>query len=182
MAGRLQTYVALLRGVNLGSRNKISMADLRRLVEELDCEDVATYVQSGNVVFRSGAAAAGLAGRIENAISHETALDVRVVVRSKAQLAKIVAANPFAKPSRDPKTLHVSFLSAKPTAASVKSLEPERFPREELHVAGTEVYLHYPDGYGRSKLTNAYLEKKLGVAATNRNWRTVTKLAELAGA
>jgi uncharacterized protein (DUF1697 family) len=179
---QIQTYVALLRGVNLGSRNKVAMADLRGLVEGLGCEDVATYVQSGNVVFKSKAAASGLAGRIEKQIADELGLTVSVVVRSKAQLAKIVAGNPFAKRSDDATKLHVTFLAKKPAAANVKALEPERFPREELRVSGTEVYLHYPDGYGRSKLTNAYLEKKLGVAATNRNWRTVTKLAELAGA
>jgi uncharacterized protein (DUF1697 family) len=175
-------YVALLRAVNLGSRNKVSMADLRALFAALGFEDVSTYVQSGNVVFRGRGTAASATAAIEDRLRGQLALDVRVLVRTGAQLAKLVDANPFAAPDVDPASLHVTFLADKPAAARVRGLDPARSEPDEFRVAGRDVYLRCPNGYGRSKLTNAYFEKGLGVAATTRNWRTVTKLAELARA
>jgi uncharacterized protein (DUF1697 family) len=176
------TYVALLRGINLGARNKIAMADLRELVAALGAEDVSTYVQSGNVVFRHADPAPKLAGAIEERISHDLRLSVTVLLRTKAQLAKVVAGNPFAEGGAEPKTLHVTFLAAAPDRARTRELDPKRHEPDEFRIVGQEVYLHCSNGYGRSKLSNAYFEKQLGVAATTRNWRTVTTLAELAGA
>ena len=176
----MTTYVALLRAINLGSRNKVSMADLRTLFGALGFEDVSTYVQSGNVVFRGRGAAADVTAAIEDRIRSELGLDVTVLVRTGAQLAKLVDANPFAGRDVDPATLHVTFLAEKPASARVRGLDPARSEPDEFRVAGREVYLRCPNGYGRSKLTNAYFEKGLGVAATTRNWRTVTKLVELA--
>jgi len=176
-----QTSVALLRGVNLGSRNKVSMADLRELFVAVGAEDVATYVQSGNVIFKSRDRAPKLIEAIEKEIRRRLGLDVAVLVRTRAELAKVLAGNPFAKGGNEPATLHVTFLAETPDRARVGKLDPERGGDDEFRVAGREVYLHCPNGYGRSKLTNAYFEKELGVAATTRNWRTVTKLAELAG-
>ena len=175
----MQTYVALLRGINLGSRNKVAMADLRALFEAIGAEDVTTYVQSGNVVFRSSAGAKTLAPAIEKRIRRDLGLDVTVVLRTAAQLARVVDGNPFGTSGAD-SALHVTFLAAKPARAGVGALDPERSPPDEFRLSGQEVYLHCPNGYGRSKLTNAYFEKQLGVAATTRNWRSVTKLAELA--
>jgi uncharacterized protein (DUF1697 family) len=175
-------YVALLRGINLGARNKVAMADLRELVAGLPADDVTTYVQSGNVVFESKAAAGGLAKAIEKQLASELGLDVRVLVRKPAELAALVAKNPFTQEADDPKQLHVTFLAERPSAASVKQLDPKRSEPDEFRVAGREVYLYCPNGYGRSKLTNAYFEQKLDVAATTRNWRTVTALADLAAA
>jgi uncharacterized protein (DUF1697 family) len=174
-----KTYVALLRGINLGSRNKVSMADLRALLEALGAEDVATYVQSGNAVFKSEiGSAAELGGAIEKAIRRDLGLDVSVLLRTKAQIGKVVGGNPFAEAAKDPTKVHVTFLDDAPSR--VRELEAKDFAPDEFRVAGREVYLHCPNGYGRSKLNNAYLEKQLGVAATTRNWRTVAKLAELA--
>jgi uncharacterized protein (DUF1697 family) len=171
------TYVALLRGINLGARNKIAMADLREFFEALGHEDVTTYVQSGNVVFRSPVRSAStLRHAIEKRIARDLGLDVSVLLRTGAGLAKVVAGAPF-----DPATLHVTFLAETPDPERVRALDPARSPPDELRVVGREVYLSCPNGYGRTKLTNAYFEKQLGVAATTRNWRTVTKLAELAG-
>jgi uncharacterized protein (DUF1697 family) len=176
---RLRTYVALLRGINVGAHARISMADLRALFEALGSEDVATYVQSGNVLFKSAVARpAELVGAIERQIARQLELDVRVVVRTDAQLAKIARTTPFG--DGDPTKVHVAFLAARPEPARVRAVDAKQFDPDELRVAGTEVYLHYPNGYGRTKLSNAALEKQLGVAATTRNWRTVTKLAELA--
>ena len=176
----MTTYVALLRAINLGSRNKVSMGELRALFAGLGFEDVETYVQSGNLVFKASGGAADVTAAIADRIRGELGLDVAVLLRSGAQIAKVVAGNPFAK--ADPAMLHVTFLAEKPAAASVRGLDPGRSEPDEFRLVGREVYLRCPNGYGRSKLTNAYFEKALAVPATTRNWRTVTKLAELARA
>ena len=176
-----KTYVALLRGINVGGRKKVSMADLRALVEAVGAEDVATHLQSGNVILRSREPAAALGPAIEAAIERELGIDVTVVLRTGAQLRKVVGGNPLAGRESDPKKLHVAFLAETPERSRVAKLDPARAEPDVFHVAGREIYLHYPNGYGRSKLTNAWLEQQLGVAATTRNWRTVTRLAELAG-
>jgi uncharacterized protein (DUF1697 family) len=176
-------YVALLRGVNLGARNKVSMADLRILFESLGAEDVQTYVQSGNVVFKSRLRdAAKLSAEIERRIERELALDIKVMLRTSGRLAEIVAGNPFSASQAEGTKLHVTFLADAPKRARVRTLEPAAFAPDEFQVQGREVYLHTPNGYGRSKLGNAYFEKQLDVAATTRNWNTVRKLAELAAA
>ncbi|MDQ3890843.1 MAG: DUF1697 domain-containing protein [Actinomycetota bacterium] len=177
----LGTYVALLRGINVGGRTTVSMADLRMLFLALGSEDVTTYVQSGNVVFKFPLASpAELAPPIEAEIRRRLDLSVKVVVRTGAQLARVVADNPFAADGLDPGKLHVAFLAESPDPARVHALEAKPVERDEFRVVGEEVYLHYPSGYGKTKLTNAFLEKQLAVAATTRNWRTTTKLAELA--
>jgi uncharacterized protein (DUF1697 family) len=179
----LQTYVALLRGINLGARNKVAMADLRALFDALGMEDVETYIQSGNVVFKSRVAnATELTEVIEKGITRDLGLSVTVALRTKAQLARAVTGNPFVRDGKDPANLHVTFLARRPERARVRELEATEFGRDEFRVVGQDVFLHLPDRYGGSPLSNAYFEKELGVAATTRNWRTVTKLAELAGA
>jgi uncharacterized protein (DUF1697 family) len=171
------TYAALLRGINLGARNKVAMANLRELVADVGAEDVQTYVQSGNVVFRSSVRSAPKLERaIEERIRGDLGLDVVVLVRSASQLAALVDGDPFGEPEK----MHVTFLAEKPAAARVRALDPDRSPPDEFRVAGREVYLRCPNGYGPSKLSNAYFEKQLDVAATTRNWRTVKKVAELA--
>lgn len=177
-----KTYVALLRGINLGAHNKVSMPDLRALFADLGAEDVATYVQSGNVVFRSADSAGRLTKAIEQRIRDDLGLDVTVLLRTQQQLAKLLAGNPFADHTSEPTKLHVTFLADKPDRGRVRKLDPKGYEPDELHVIGQEVYLHCPNGYGRSKLSNAYFERQLGIPATTRNWRTVTKLAELASA
>jgi uncharacterized protein (DUF1697 family) len=175
----MPTYVALLRGINLGSHNKVPMPKLRTLIEELGYQDVATYIQSGNVVLTTKDSAAKVAKAIHDAIEKEFGFDVAVVVRTGAQLKKAVDANPFAKKAKDDGHLHVIFLAATPNADRVKALASGDWGDEEVAVKGTEAYLHLPNGYGRAKLNNMLVEKKLGVATTTRNWRTTTKLLEL---
>jgi uncharacterized protein (DUF1697 family) len=182
MAPRLQTYVVLLRGINVGGKTKVSMAELRTLCGELGAEDVRTHLQSGNVVLKSRFDPAKLTAALEKAISRDLGLPVTVVVRTKAQLQTVVKRNPFTKTSNDAKKLHVAFLAEAPTRARVRELDPDYGAPDEFRVAGREIYLYYPKGYGRTKINNAYFERKLGVAATMRNWNTVTKLAELADA
>ncbi len=173
------TYVALLRGVNLGAHNKVPMAALRSLVESLGHDDVQTYIQSGNVVFRSAAKRGELADDLETAIAGEFGVKTAVVLRTEQELGTTLAGNPFVAGGADEKALHVVFLGSAPTRASAKNLDPDRSPPDEFAVVGAEVFLHSPNGFGRSKLSVDWFERILGRPATIRNWRTVTKLAEL---
>ncbi|MBQ0900441.1 DUF1697 domain-containing protein [Micromonospora sp. U21] len=174
-------YVALLRGVNVGS-TRLAMADLRRLVTDLGHDDAKTYLQSGNVVFGSSVRDAGrLSAGIERALADELGLTVPVLVRSARELAAVAGGNPYAEREDDPTRLLVAFLATAPKRSTVDALTVPGGENVAFTVTGREVYLHYPDGgYGRSTFTNAYLEKKLAVAATTRNWKSVRALAELA--
>jgi uncharacterized protein (DUF1697 family) len=174
------TYVALLRGINVGRQKRVRMEDLRTLMRELGAEDVRTHLQSGNVVFKSQEKRARQVAAIEKGIRESLGLDVTVVLRTNRQLAKVVGGNPFLRSGIDPAKLHVAFLGAAPRPARLAELDRKRFEPDELEVVGQEVYLHYPNGYGKTKLSNTALERQLAVAATTRNWRTVTRLAELA--
>jgi uncharacterized protein (DUF1697 family) len=175
------TYVAFLRAVNVGGTNKVPMAHLRDALTSAGLGGVTTVLQSGNVVFRSRAAAGAAATLVAGTIEQAFGLQIGVVIRSAAQLAAVAATNPFLdpEPDRDAKTLHVAFLSKRPTATAVAKLDPDRSPPDAFAVVGREVYLSYPDGSGRSRLTLDYLEKALGVTGTARNWRTVQRLAAL---
>jgi uncharacterized protein (DUF1697 family) len=177
----VKTYVAMLRGINLGSRNKVAMAELRALVEALGAAEVKTYVQSGNVVFKMPAQSAPKLEKIlKDRIKKEFGLDVPVVVRTKEQLTKVWDNNPFTAKTKDAKALHVTFLAGKADPKGAKEVTAKDWAPDELAVKGTEVYLLCPNGYGVSKLGNAFLEKKLGATATTRNWNTVTNLVEMA--
>jgi uncharacterized protein (DUF1697 family) len=166
-------YAAMLRGINLGSRNRVAMPALRELFESLGFSDVVTYVQSGNVVFSSSSKPDGsvLARRIETDLGATSP----VLIRSAAQLKKLVAGNPF----KDVANTHVTLLDGTAKPADVKAIDAEKFAPDEFAVVGSDVYLRCPNGYGRSKLNNAFWEKKLGRVATTRNWKTVTALADL---
>jgi uncharacterized protein (DUF1697 family) len=174
-------YVALLRGINVGRHRRVSMADVKDVFATAGTQEATTYLQSGNVVFETRTSATKIAPRLETELERRLGHDISVVVRTGAQLAQLVATNPFPNES-DGKKLHVAFLDAAPQRSRVRLLDPERVVPDEFQVAGHHVYLHYPSGYGRSKLTNDYLEKQLGVRSTMRNWRTVSALAELAAA
>ncbi len=157
------------------------MKDLAAIFVDAGCRSVATYIQSGNVVFE---APASLAGRIptliEEAIEERFGLEVPVVSRTAGELRKVVGGNPFLRSGADPSTLHVAFLADRASTAGVKLLDPHRSPPDTFAVRGREIYLHCPNGYGRSKLTNAYFDSKLATKSTVRNWRTVETLLELA--
>jgi uncharacterized protein (DUF1697 family) len=171
----MQTLVALLRGVNVGGKVKVPMAELRQELTDLGLEGVVTYIQSGNVVFRTTKKDAATA--IEKRIKAKYGLNVTVILRTLPELRRIAKGNPF--PKADTSKLHVVFLAAKPKAGA--KLDPDRSPDDEFAVKGREVYLHLPNGAGRTKLTLDYLERSLGVAGTQRNWNTLLKLIELAG-
>jgi uncharacterized protein (DUF1697 family) len=176
------TYVALLRGINVGGRAKVGMAALRAVFESLGYENVSTYIQSGNVVFDAPSRSASrVAVDVEHAVKRGTGVDAAVVIRTPTELAKVVAGNPFAEVrGAQPKQMHVGFLAARVPATAVKQLDPDRSPPDEFAVRGREIYLRCPNGIGRSKLTNDWFESKLRTRVTMRNWATVTKLLSMA--
>jgi uncharacterized protein (DUF1697 family) len=173
------TYVALLRGVNVGGKNLVPMARLRSALEKRGIEGVTTILQSGNVVLRSAKGEKAVAALLGDTIDDAFGLRVTVAVRSEAQLAAVASTNPFLEKgdSRDPSSLHVAFLTKRPAAAAIARLDPDRSPPDAFADAGREVYLSYPAGSGRTRLTLDYLERMLGVEGTARNWRTVQRLA-----
>jgi uncharacterized protein (DUF1697 family) len=175
------TYVALLRGINVGGKNKLPMKDLVALCTESGCGDVRSHIQSGNVLFTAAPAlatrlATDITRRIERAFGFRTP----VVLRSAAELTAVARGNPFLAEGTDPDLLHVAFLADRPSKAQIGALDPLRSPPDRFAVRGRDVYLALPNGVARSKLTNAYLDGKLGTISTLRNWRTVLKLIELA--
>jgi uncharacterized protein (DUF1697 family) len=178
----MTTYAALLRGINLGSHAKIKMPALRQLFEALGHADVQTYLQSGNVVFTADDADPDkLARAIERRIKHDLDLTVPVLLRSQAELADIVANNPFLKQKADPATLHVTFLAEEPDRERIDAIDSAFGEPDGFAIVGRELYLHCPGGYGRTKLNNNFFERRLKVGATTRNWKTVTRLRELTG-
>ena len=174
-------YVALLRGINIGPRNRIAMPALREALEEAGFEDVATYVQSGNVVLTSRAKTDAVRRKVEQVIAESFDLEIPVVVRTKAELAAVVKRNPLGKVATEPKRYQVSFLDKKLPAKALKELEAVAAPGEQVVARGREVYAWHPAGVARSKLWAKLAGKGLGVTATARNWATVEALLDLAG-
>lgn len=168
-------WIALLRAVNLGRVNKVPMAKLRDVLEDAGYEDVGTYIQSGNVVF---AHPKPDAVELEAAIEGEFGVKTVVVLRSAAQIRKLAKSHPF---GRDTSSSHVAFFVEKPRAAALRSVAELDIGDNEYEVLGSDIALHYPRGVQGAILTTAKLEKLLGIKGTARNWRTVEKLAELAG-
>jgi uncharacterized protein (DUF1697 family) len=170
-------YVALLRGVNVGGSGRMAMADLRSCVEGAGFEDVATHIQSGNVLVRTPMRSAEKVARaLEKAVEADLGFRTAVMVRTAAQLTAALEERPF--PEAADAALHIAFLRETPSAGRAKALVAPEGP-DEVAVVGREVYLHYPDGQGRSKLTGALIEKALGVPATARKRSVVQKLLEL---
>lgn len=174
-------YVALLRGINLGPRNRIAMPALREALEAAGFEDVQTYVQSGNVVLASRAKADAVRRKVERVVDESFGLEIPVVVRTKAELAAVVKRNPLGKVATEPKRYQVSFLEQKLPAKTLKELEAVAAPGEQVVAHGREIYAWHPAGVARSKLWAELAGKGLGVTATARNWTTVEALLELAG-
>lgn len=172
-------HIVLLRGVNLGSHNRVPMPKLRAALETAGFDDVRTYLQSGNVVLSSRGSPAEAVRRV---IAKEFALDIAVVTRTRAAVAKVVAHNPLANVAKDPKRYQVSFCDSKPSREVVRLIEDTAAPGEHVVVHGREIYAWHPDTIARSKLWALLAGQKLGVTATARNWTTVEQLLELADA
>ena len=170
-------YIAFLRGINLGSTNKVSMPRLRELAEGLGYTDVVTYINSGNLVLTATDPAATIEQRLAGAIADELGPKVDVAVRTPARLATIVGENPF--PDGDPTYVTVAFLTKAAPAEAKRRVDEMAAEHEPFVFSGQEVYVHYTQGQGRSKLA-AKFSDIIGVSATVRNLRTVTKVLELA--
>ena len=178
----MQTFISILRGINVSGQKKILMADLKALFESCHFKEVQTYIQSGNVAFKSNEKIIDLqiAKMIEAAIFKKYNFHVPVIVRSADEMKKVVISNPFLKEKNiDSKKLHVTFLSEIPKAENVASIENTTFLPDQFTISGKEIYLHIPESYGETKLSNQFFEKKLKVTATTRNWNTVVKLLEM---
>jgi uncharacterized protein (DUF1697 family) len=175
-------YVGLLRAVNLGPTNRVGMADLRELLEGLGMKEVRSLLQSGNLVFHGSARSTS---QLENLLQRETArrlgLETQYFVRTAGEWKDLLADNPFpVEAKRDPGHLLVVFLKEAPARAVVTSLQKAIAGREVVRAKGRQAYVVYPDGIGRSRLTSALIERKLGTRGTGRNWNTVLKLGTLA--
>jgi uncharacterized protein (DUF1697 family) len=174
--------VAFLRGINVGGKNKLPMKRLVELFLAAGCEDVRTWIQSGNVVFAaSPALAKRLPTTIGTALREQLGLEVPVVTRTAVELRAAVRANPFLDQGAEERALSVGFLADRPSRARVSKLDPQRSPPDAFSVRGREVYLHCPNGVARSKLTNAYFDSTLATISTFRNWKTTSKLLEMVG-
>ena len=164
-------HVALLRGINVGGRSKVPMAELRSVMEAVGFGDLRTYIQSGNVVFSSTKKPSAVA--IERALEKAFGFDIAVMLRTAAEMAEVVAVNPY----EDTAKVHVAFLAT--SAPKSVALDPDRHAPETFSLAGREVYFHLPDGMGRAKAPD-YVGRQLKIPMTVRNWRTVTTLADMA--
>jgi uncharacterized protein (DUF1697 family) len=178
----MPVLISMLRGINVGGHNKVSMIALRALFESLKFEDPRTYVQSGNIIFRSKEKiSTALAKKIQNAIEREFGCRPEVILRTTDELRKAIAATPF--PSRrklEPGKTLVTFLDGEPGAeADVAMLSLKSYP-EELHLKGRELYIYFPNGAGRSKLPWSSVAKLLKTTGTARNWNSVTKMLAIA--
>jgi len=178
----VSVHIALLRGVNVGGHGKVAMADVRALFEQLGFRGARTLLQSGNVVFSCAAKTdAELETRLEKEALKRLGLRTQFVVRSVDEFAEVIARNPFPNEAkREPSLVHVMFLKSAPQAAAVAALSAAVTGPEVIRAGARHLYITYPDGAGRSKLTGTLIEKKLGTSGTARNWNTVLKLAALA--
>lgn len=177
----MNTYIALLRGINVSGQKIIKMEALKKAFESLDYKRVTTYIQSGNVVFGSAAANTSLLRtQIQNTLLKTFGFEVPVSVRTLKEIEEIIKRNPFKKvKTHEGEKLYISFLSGKPTKAAEEDLADVKNDVDEIRLLGYEVYILCRKGYGNTLFSNTFIEKKLAVSATTRNWDTVQKLLTL---
>ena len=173
----MPTYIALLRGINVAGHRSISMADLRALLEDLGYENPRSVLQTGNLVFGGQGSASAVEGRLEREAAARLGLQTDFMVRREAEWSAVVSRNPFPEmASGDPAHLVVMFLKRAPAAGAVETLRQAISGRETMAAVGRELYVCYPDGIGRSRLSGTVIERALGTRGTARNWNTVLKL------
>ncbi len=174
--------ISMLRGVNLGPHNRVRMDDLRALYESLKFENPRSYVQSGNVVFRTKEKnSPTLAKKIQTAIAKKCGCSPEVILRTTEEMRKAVAANPFPDQTKtEPGKVLVTFLVAEPPAGAESPLEKFKDFPEKIHLSGRELYIYFPNGAGRSKVPWSAIEKLLNVTGTARNWTSVLALLDIA--
>lgn len=179
----MKTYISILRGINVSGQRKIVMTDLKALYESFQFKDVTTYIQSGNVIFktRDDNSNNELAEKIERAIYEKYNFSVPVIIRSAEEMKHIISVNPFLQNKNiNTEKLHVTFLEKNPEEKNLESIKTFDFPPDQFIIIDKEVFLHCPENYGETKLSNKFFESKLKVSATTRNWKTVNKLYEIA--
>ena len=178
----MAVIISMLRGVNVGGHNKIKMEALRALYESLKLRDAQTYVQSGNVIFRTDERdIARLTKRIEDGIERKFGFRPDVILRTAAEMRDVVARNPFAKRRGiEPSKLLVSFLASDPGEEGREKIRQMKCDPEEMRIERRELYIYFPNGMGRSKLPWAGMDKMLKTPGTGRNWNSVTKMLEMA--
>ncbi len=177
----MHTFISLLRGINVSGQRTIRMPELKALYESMGFSKVTTYVQSGNVVFDCADSKATKIGRaIEMEIERRFGFPVTVIIRNRDDFMRIIDGNPFIHPRKeDPSKLHVTFLSSSPSAEIADGLKIPPGIKDECVINDKEIYLFCPNGYGRTKLSNSFFERKLKVPATSRNWNTVVALYDI---
>lgn len=172
-----ERYVVMPRGINVGTRNRIPMADLRRLLSERGYTDVITISQSGNIVLTGSESSATAGTAVEKILADEFGVQVRCVVRTADQIRSVLASDPLGHAADDPARYLVNFLSPRPSPDAVEGLLAEDHSPEVLVVEGSEAYVWTPEGVRAMRLSYTYLEKRLGVVVTARNWNTLGKIA-----
>lgn len=175
-------FIALLRGINVGGRSKVPMAELRALCEKLGWGEVRTYIQSGNVVFEASGEAPALEAALEKALSAHFGFAPAVIVRSAGRLKALAAANPFPEESKtEPGRVLIGLSKDKPKAGVADAIRLKAAAAERVEEAGGALWFHYPAGVGSSKLTPTLIDRAVGSPLTARNWRTISKLREMIG-
>src|SRR5256884_1784351 len=177
----MTTFVSLFRGINVGGHQAVRMDAPKELHESLGLQDVATYIQSGNVVFTSDDAdVTRIQKDIEDGFTQKFGFQVKVMVRTADEFNVIIENNPFQNhPMKESKWVVAMFLATHPVSTAREDIQKAYTGPEELYIIGQEVYIYYPEGIGRSKLTNTFLEKKLKTTGTARNWNTVLRLQKM---
>jgi uncharacterized protein (DUF1697 family) len=177
---RCASYVALLRGVNVGGKHILPMKHLSGIFSDAKCGDVRTYIQSGNVIFSAPAGGVEkIPQLIAKSIESQFGFPVPVILRSSEEIARVLRDNPFLKTGASENALYVYFLADQPATSALAKLDPKRSAPDEYRVVGREIYMHLPNGMGRTKLTSAYFDSQLATVATARNWATVMKVHEM---
>jgi uncharacterized protein (DUF1697 family) len=176
----MTSFAALLRGINVGGKNKVPMKDLAAFFTQAGCSETVTYIQSGNVIFKADTRTLKhLPDRITTQIADRFGYRIPVVLRSANELADAVAHNPFLTPDAEEKRQYMMFLADVPDAGNVAALDPDRSPTDEFFVRGRDIYMYLRTGVADTRLTNSWFDTSLGTVSTARNWRTVLKLNEL---
>ena len=179
----MKTFISILRGINVSGQKLIRMSDLERIYLDLGFQEVTTYIQSGNVVFRSAnhESSKKLSAKIEQALFINLGFHVPVIIRTIEEMSALISANPYKKESENtPGKLYVTFLEEEPQPDNIKKISPTDYFPDKFTIQGKEIFLNCAAGYGTTKLSNSLFERKLNIKATSRNWRTANKLLELA--
>ncbi len=176
----MNTYVAVLRGINVSGQRIIAMKDLKALFIKEGFGNVMTYIQSGNVVFESGESdTKKLEKQISALIQNHYNFSVPVLVLSREEMIEIIAKNPYIDREKDTNKLHVTLLEKIPEENALASCRDEKYQSDEFTITDTTIYLYCPDGYGMTRFSTTFFEKKFGVQATTRNWKTMLALKDL---